>query len=78
MIISYELTGTTGQSGATDLRFRGFLFGGHPAVREHHPRLGALPDLQQGHQFQGRQAESQVQGGRASLLQVQHYLHGYM
>lgn len=72
------MTGTTGQSGATDLRLRGLLPRGHAVVRKHHPRLGALSDLQQGHQLQGRQAESQVQGGRAPVLQVQHHLHGYM
>lgn len=73
-----RLTGATGQLGATDLRLRGLVFGGHATVREHHTRLGAVSDLQQGHQLEGRQAESQVQGGRAIILQVQHYLHGNM
>uniref|UniRef100_A0A8C6YAD3 MYST/Esa1 associated factor 6 n=1 Tax=Naja naja TaxID=35670 RepID=A0A8C6YAD3_NAJNA len=36
--------GDAGQPGAADLRLRGQLLGGHADVREHHPRLGPLPD----------------------------------
>uniref|UniRef100_A0A803TE57 Chromatin modification-related protein MEAF6 n=1 Tax=Anolis carolinensis TaxID=28377 RepID=A0A803TE57_ANOCA len=35
--------GDAGQPGAPDLRLRGQLPGGHPDVRQHHPRVGPLP-----------------------------------
>lgn len=74
----HSFAGATGESGTTNLRIRGLLPRGYTAVRQHYTRLGALPYVEQGDKLKGGQTQPQVQRCRATVLQVQHNLHGHM
>lgn len=70
-------TGYAGQFRAANLRLRRELPGGYPALWEHHPGMGQVPEQhEQVDKPHLRQEEPKVQGSREALLQILHHLHG--
>lgn len=75
-LVVAQFAGDSGKFRTSDIRIWRFVFGGHPAVRKYHQRMGSIFDIQQKYKFKGRQKEPQVQRSRTIVFQVVDHIDG--